>query len=62
MEARPPDESATVEPVRERDKGVGRILRVQSTSITALMTISLSGNASALSNFATSPVRNDAGG
>jgi hypothetical protein len=62
MKARPPGESATVEPIRERDKGVGRILRLQSTSITASMTISLSGNAPALSHFATLPVRTYAGG
>ena len=47
MKARPPGGSVTVEPIRERDKGVGRILRLQSTSITASMTISLSGNAPA---------------
>ena len=62
MKARPPGGSATVEPVGERDKGVGRILRIQSTSITASMSISSSGDAPALSNFAMLPVRTYAGG
>jgi hypothetical protein len=45
MEARPPGGRATAEPVRERDRRCRAHLAGPITSITATMTISLSGSA-----------------